>query len=133
LAANAQDGSADIPCDFSSDFEAEGKSTRDKEISPEKHSAFKDVNDVAYLCNDCLGVICQECRVEYSSEEEETPTPTKVTFPEFKQDNSSSKIDNKEINSSNNADNKEINKKDSLLDDYADTSTEMPDYMGGDD
>jgi hypothetical protein len=124
LTGNAVDGSADIPCDFSSDFEPEaGKSTRDKEITPIKHPAFKDKDDVAYLCDNCLGVICRDCRVEYSSEEEETPTPTKVTFPEFRQNSSSSGTDSKDSN-----------KKDSsLLDDYADTSTEMPDYMGGDD
>jgi hypothetical protein len=122
LTGNAADGSADIPCDFSSDLEPEtGKSTRDKEIHPVKHPAFKGEDDVAYLCNNCLGVICKDCRVEYSSDEEETPTPTKVTFPEFKQNNSSKDIDNKETN-----------KKASLLDDYADTSTEMPDYIGGD-
>jgi len=142
LVGNSIDGSTGIPCDFSSDFEPEvGKSTRDKEIHPNKHPAFKDEDDVAYLCNNCLGVICQECRVDYSSNEEDTPTPTKVTFPEFKQNSSSTNADketsssintDKETNSSTNT-NKEINKTDSLLDDYADTSTEMPDYMGGDD
>jgi hypothetical protein len=130
LTAEIADGSADIPCDFASDLESElGKSTRDKEIHPSKHPAFKHEDDVAFLCNNCLSVICKDCRVEYSSEEEETPTPSKVTFPEFK--GSPSKTDN--IDSSNTTDdNKEISNKGSLLDDYADTSTEMPDYMGGD-
>jgi hypothetical protein len=122
LTGNTVDGSADIPCDFSSDLESEaGKSTRDKEIYPAKHPAFKDQDDVAYLCDNCLGVICKDCRIDYSSEEEETPTPSKITFPEFKQSSSSSSTDNKETS-----------KKGSLLDDYADTSTEMPDYLIGD-
>lgn len=151
LVGNTIDGSAGIPCDFSSDFETEaGKSTRDKEIHPNKHPAFKDEDDVAYVCNNCLGVICQDCRVDYSSNEEDTPTPTKVTFPEFREDSSSTNASietgssintDKETNSSTNTietssstnTNIETSKTDSLLDDYADTSTEMPDYMGGDD
>jgi hypothetical protein len=117
------DGSLKTSCDFAPDLETEaGKSTRDKEIYPVKHLAFKSINDVAYLCEDCHSVLCKNCRVEYSSDEQETPTPTKVTFPEFKPTNSSAK-----------AENKETNNKGSLLDEYADTSTEMPDYIGGDD
>jgi hypothetical protein len=127
------DGSVDTTCDFSSEFEAEaGKSTRDKEINPDKHPAFKHDGDVAYVCDGCLGVICRDCRVEYSSDEEQTPTPTKFTFPDFRENNSSSETNN---SSSSKTDNSSSSKTDnsSLLDDFADTSSEMPDYTGGDD
>jgi hypothetical protein len=146
LIGSTADGSTDIPCDFSSDFEEAGKSTRDKEIYPDKHPAFKQDGDFAYLCNNCLGVICKDCRVEYSSDEEDTPTPTQMTFPELPQNDPSSSTSNDpssstsnnpssstDNSSSSNTDNEEISKNDSLLDDYADTSTEMPDYIGGDD
>jgi len=94
------------------------------------------------------------CRVDYYSDEEGSPTTSQVTLPELKQNstsdndkkqNSTSDNDYKQNSTSDNDGNKEANNtgnannpgntnnKGSLLDDYADVSCEMPDYMGGDD
>lgn len=118
-------------CDFENDDD-KGRSIAEKATRPNKHPAVEGANDVAFLCSECQSVCCKNCYEEYPSEEN-----TPVSDRGFLEDNNSlsdnkGPSENKGSNSPEDTHNKESCKS-SLLDDFADPSSEMPDYMGCDD
>lgn len=99
-------------CDFTSTLPEE------KETRPNKHPAVGG----AFICNYCEALCCKNCHVEYPS----SPLNDKG-FLEKQNSLPENKASNIPENTHNNS------SKSSLLDDFADTSTEMPDYTGGED
>ena len=130
-------------CDFSGDHEdTKDQSIAEQYSKPIKHRAIEHEGDWAYVCNNCFAVKCKDCFVDYPSEEN-TPVYSSHAekyeeYKDIKQQNSSveqttfteqniKQQSNSSDKSSNNNDNK------SLIDDFANTNCEMPDYTSGDD
>jgi hypothetical protein len=117
-------------CDYEGDPEnTAGQSSRDQANAPNKHPAVQGENDWAYLCNDCLAVICKDCHVYYPSEEN---TPVEQ-HDDSTTDNNSSGNNNEKENMETMENSSKSPDKSSLIDDFADTSCELPDYTAGDD
>lgn len=75
------DGSLETECDMTSELEV-NRSNIEKEMYPKKHLAFEKAGDEAFVCRGCNANICQKCWVDYGSEEEDSPLPSQVDFPE---------------------------------------------------
>lgn len=128
-------------CDSAgSPSEEAGRSTYDKETEPRKHPAVEGEGDVAFVCNICHMVTCKNC-VEVTPTDS---TPVSPSFPFTEGTNlptGSKDIDSlsasKDTDSPSASNSKESTNptlsKSSLLDDFADPSTELPDYTGNDD
>jgi hypothetical protein len=140
--SDEKDNKDPLLCDVTHDFEDNGKTCFDKETNPSKHPAVEGDGDVAFICDNCHTVVCKDCVEEYSSTE---TTPVSPVFPFTEGSNFVSSIEETTSESSKEETTSESSKKEttsesskeetkrSLIDDYADTSTELPDYMGGDD
>lgn len=137
-------------CDSAgSPSEEAGRSTYDKETEPRKHPAVEGEGDVAFVCNICHMVTCKNC-VEVTPTDS---TPVSPSFP-FTEgtnlptgskdiDSLSASKDTDSLSASKNTDSPSASNskestnptlsKSSLLDDFADPSTELPDYTGNDD
>jgi hypothetical protein len=126
-------------CDFSGDFEdTKDQSIAEQSSNPKKHPAIQHEGDWAYVCSDCFAVVCKDCMVDYPSEEN---TPV---FSSNSEKHQNEKEDIKPQDSSteqaafeeqqSHQSNKDItnNNSKSLIDEFANTSCEMPDYTGGD-
>jgi len=89
--------------------------------------------DVAFICSNCHMTVCKNCVEEYSSSEN---TPVSPAFP-FTENAifSSSEKNQQDTNQedTNKQDTNTSKPQSSLLDDYANVNTELPDYFGGDD
>lgn len=125
-------GKVPVDCDIAGDFteEEKGRSVKDRVTEPVKHRATENEGDEAFLCNECLLIICKCCKVDYQSSPE-TPLPSQVTFPTTSSDEKS--IDVVQTDKPNKGEEVADSKKGSLIDDFANLDCEMPDYMGGDD
>jgi hypothetical protein len=121
-------------CDVANDENEGSKPTKVKEMFPEKHPAVKKIGDVAKLCDYCHMVICKDCEQNYSSSEN---TPISANFPESTGNAASNDkpLQDKLPESAGKSDTatSTSTSKPSLLDDFADVSSELPDYTGGDD
>lgn len=137
-------------CDSAgSPSEEAGRSTYDKETEPRKHPAVEGEGDVAFVCNICHMVTCKNC-VEVTPTDS---TPVSPSFP-FTEgtnlptgnkdiDSLSASKDTDSLSASKDTDSPSASNskestnptlsKSSLLDDFADPSTELPDYTGNDD
>lgn len=126
-----------ILCDFS--FEETQKQTiQDKSTKPIKHPAVEGDKDIAYTCSSCFAVVCKQCVEDYPTEAN-TPN-SQLGFTEEKNSPNNNTKANEKNTTSNNNDNsfffnteKTSKPKPSNLDDFADTSCEPADYIGGDD
>lgn len=113
--ADEKDSTSPVECDFTHDTNDDaGKSKLEKMNNPTKHPAVEGEGDVAFLCNKCHAIACKDCIEDYS-DDENTPT------------------DDKEKPFSGNNTVQDTKEKSSILDDFANTSTEMPDYTSGED
>jgi hypothetical protein len=123
--ADENDNTNPMLCDYTGDSEdVAGQSSKDQSDIPKKHPAVKGEGDWAHICDNCHAVICKNCHVEYPPEEN-TPVGSPGGYVERKELNiSNDKQKDKTIDNSS---------KSSILDDFADTSSELPDYIGGDD
>lgn len=156
--ADENDNTDPMLCDFIGDSEEiEGQSTIEQHSAPKKHPAVVGEGDWAYVCNNCQAVICKDCNVNYPSEENSvvySPIPEEFLEKEeynneenssMEKNSSSENINSEEEklreNNNNTAEeilsssNRNINDTSnaSLIDDFANTDCEMPDYTGGDD
>lgn len=122
-------------CDFSGDHEdTKDQSIEEQSSKPRKHRAIEHEEDWAYVCSNCFAVVCKGCIVDYPSEEN---TPVFSSHEEKYEENQDVKQQNsfigqinfaeQNIEQQSNSDNK------SLIDDFASTDCEMPDYTSGDD
>lgn len=111
-------------CDFEDEEQDIDSSVAEKATKPNKHPAVEGAKDVAFICNMCHAVCCKNCYQEYPSDEN-TPVSDRG-FLEEKNSPSNNKGTSEEKP-------KNSPSKSSLLDDFADTSSEMPDYTGGED
>lgn len=123
--SDKKDNKDPMLCDFENEDEDREKSIAERATRPNKHPAVEGANDAAFVCNDCQAVCCKNCYQEYSSEENTPVSPR--GFLEDKDSLSENKSNSLPKHTPKDS------SKSSLIDDYADTSTEMPDYTGGDD
>lgn len=147
--ADENDNVDPMLCDYTGDSEeTAGQSTAEQSSAPKKHPAVVGEGDWAYICNDCHAVICKDCNVDYPSEDntpQYSPIPEDFTNknpfddkqnPSTKEESSIEEDVSKKQNplvekdSSNKPDD---SSKSSLIDDFANTDCEMPDYTAGDD
>jgi hypothetical protein len=139
--ADKNDNTDPMLCDSAgSPSEEAGRSTYDKETEPRKHPAVEGEGDVAFVCNICHMVTCKNC-VEVTPTDS---TPVSPSFPFTEGTNlptgskdtdslsASKDTDSPSASNSKESTNPTLSKS-SLLDDFADPSTELPDYTGNDD
>lgn len=123
--SDEKDNEDPMPCDFDNGEQDMKTPLSERATRPNKHPAVEGEKDAAFLCENCHAICCKNCYQEYPSEEN-TPVSDRGFLEE-----KNTLTENKDKNVSEKTQN--ISSKSSLLDDYADTSTEMPDYTGGDD
>lgn len=153
---DSNDNKNPIECDYSADSEA-NRNNIDRSTKPDKHPAVESAGDVAFICNNCHTIICKNCVEEYS--DTETPTSERLLdspsnnvtnfskeLSNYKkssdttlQNPSTPSISNKDITNENSVEvgSKNISEQStqssrSLIDDYADLSSELPNYTGED-
>lgn len=111
-----KDNTSPVLCDFTHDV---------NEDINKKHPAVKGKGDVCYVCDFCPCICCKDCKVDYSSSEN-TPTEKSVFEKSLTEKTPSEKSSSDNTCS-------DIVSRQSNLDDFADLSTELPDYTGCDD
>ena len=121
--ADEGDDSNPMLCDMTSGGPEQGKSNYEKTTNPDKHPAVAKAGDSAWVCDDCLAVICDDCTVYYSDSSAGTTTASQADFPLSERVTAESSGSNSTTQGSSG----------SLLDDFADPSSEPADYTGGDD
>ena len=128
--ADQGDNKDPMLCDVTSDFDEVGRTNFEKETQPNKHPAVENEGDVAFKCNTCHMIVCKNCVEEYSSSEN---TPVSPAFPFTEASNLPFTEASNLPSAKDKEDANSPKTKNSLLDDYADTSAELPDYTSGDD
>ena len=133
--AGSPDEKDPMLCDVAGDASEEPvKSIQKEETQPDKHPAVTKKGDTASVCQDCHMVICDNCIEDHSDQEYNTPTPSQVDFPTqsssqiTKDSSSETEVRDAHVQKEQ-AGEKESDQIRSNIEDFADPSTEMPDYI----